>query len=142
MPRRATLLLVEDEPLLRRLVASFLRDTGHEVIEAADGREGVERLGDSGPFALALVDLNLPYLHGVEVCRVARERCPSLPVLVCSAAISVEDEADLRGIGVDQFLTKPYHPDDLLGRVRDLIAGRLGPPPSIGPGRSTYRSGH
>lgn len=64
-----TLLLVEDESRLRNLVAQVLKCEGYGVVEAADGREGVDRFHDSGPFDLLLVDLNLPVFSGVEVCR-------------------------------------------------------------------------
>ena len=63
------LLLVEDENLLRGLIAQFLRSEGFELVEAADGREGVERYSSLGPFDIVLLDLNLPVFSGVEVCR-------------------------------------------------------------------------
>ena len=66
LTRRGTLLLVEDEHILRGLVAQFLRHEGFQVVEAGDGTEGVERFADSGPFDLALVDLNLPDFSGVD----------------------------------------------------------------------------
>jgi two-component system OmpR family response regulator len=125
MARNATLLLVEDEPNLRNLVALFLRNAGYRVVEAQDGQEAVDRFEDAGPFDLALVDLNLPVFSGVEVCR--RVRCvrPDQPILICSAAIVPDSERALHDLGVYQFLTKPYHPDDLLALVRRAIRPRL-----------------
>ena len=79
-----TLLLVEDEDRLRGLVAQFLRGEGFRVVEAADGPQGVERFRDSGPFDLALVDLNLPIFSGVEVCRrIKRNRRRDHPQTGC-----------------------------------------------------------
>jgi DNA-binding response OmpR family regulator len=115
--RRGKLLLVEDENLLRRLIAEFLRGEGFEVIEAPDGREGVGAFSSQGPFDLVLLDLNLPLLSGVDVCRRIRSQRPTQPVLICSAAILDSHITALHALKVDQFLTKPYHPRELLERI-------------------------
>jgi DNA-binding response OmpR family regulator len=133
MERRETLLLVEDEAILRRLVAQFLRNEGYKVVEAEDGGEGVRRHLDEGPFDLLLVDLNLPVFSGVEVCRRVKSRCPSQKVMICSAAIVSEHEEALVAMGVDHFLTKPYHPDDLLSHIRQEIEGTVVRPPMMTP---------
>jgi DNA-binding response OmpR family regulator len=117
MERSGSLLLVEDEAVLRGLVAQFLRGARFQVVEAADGPEGVARFVEDGPFDLALVDLNLPGFSGVEVCRRIKRHRPEQAILVCSAAIVEEHEAALWELGIDQFLTKPYHPEDLLARI-------------------------
>lgn len=122
MDRRGRLLLVEDEGNLRKLVAEFLRGAEFAVVEAADGPEGVARFADSGPFDLALVDLQLPGFNGVEVCRQIRGTRPNQPVMICSAAIVGDNETALRDLGIDQFLTKPYHPEDLLARIAGEMA--------------------
>jgi DNA-binding response OmpR family regulator len=116
------LLLVEDEANLRDLVARFLRTEGYEVVEAPDGREAVLRLSEGayGRFAVAMVDLNLPEVDGVEVCRVARRVDPGLPLLVCSAAVEGEHARSLKSIGVDRYLSKPYHPAHLLRELAGL----------------------
>ena len=115
--RRGKLLLVEDETLLRRLIAEYLRAEGFDVIEAADGLEGASLYSGHRPFDLVLLDLNLPYLSGVDVCRRIKALRPNQPVLICSAAILDGHVADLLELKVDQFLTKPYHPLDLLERI-------------------------
>lgn len=112
-----TLLLVEDEDLLRTLVSQFLQGSGFKVIEAADGPEALQRIDAHGPFDLALVDLNLPRLSGVDVCRSLRGKWPEHPVIICSAAVLEEHEIALRCLGIDHFLTKPYHPEVLLKHV-------------------------
>ncbi len=114
---RGHLLLVEDEHLLRTLVSQFLRGEGFEVVEACDGGEGVERFLDSGPFDLVLLDLNLPVFSGVEVCRRIKQATPDQRVLICSAAILRDHEAALSLLGVRHYLTKPYHPEDLLAHI-------------------------
>ncbi|HEX8204193.1 MAG TPA: response regulator [Isosphaeraceae bacterium] len=131
MERRDSLLLVEDEEILRGLVAQFLRGVGFCVVEARDGPEGVARFLDSGPVDLALVDLNLPGFSGVEVCRRLRGTRPDQPIIICSAAILPEHEAGLRALGVAHFLTKPYHPEVLVAH----IAEELGPMTGRRPGR-------
>jgi DNA-binding response OmpR family regulator len=120
----ATLLLVEDEERLRGLVAQFLRGEGFEVVEAGDGREGVERFADSGPFDLILVDLNLPIFSGVEVCRRIKHDNPAQRMMVCSAAILPNHENALTALGVDHFLHKPYHPEELIHHIAQEIGPR------------------
>jgi len=118
------ILLVEDERVLRELVGQFLRMEGYDVVDAADGLQGLERFVDLGPFDVALVDLNLPGLSGVDLCSRIKQVRPSQPVLICSAAILDDHLVALRALDVDQYLTKPYHPRDLLGRIEALIDSR------------------
>ena len=115
--RRGSLLLVEDEHVLRSLVAQFLRTERYHVVEARDGAEGVARYGDSGPFDLALVDLNLPVFSGVEVCRRIKRVEPAQRIMICSAAIMADHETALLELGIEHFLTKPYHPEDLIAHI-------------------------
>jgi DNA-binding response OmpR family regulator len=119
--RQGKILLVEDESKLRMLIAEFLRGEGFEVVQAGDGREGVEHFHGRGPFDLVLLDLNLPVLTGVEVCRQIKCDRPEQPILICSAAVLDPDMSALRALGVQQFLSKPYHPAELVRR----IAGEL-----------------
>ncbi len=135
MDRPPTILLVEDENGLRTLVAQFLRSAEYAVVEAADGPEGVARFADSGPFDLALLDVNLPGYCGVEVCRRIKTQSPEQRVLVCSAAIVRETEDAFLAMGVDRFLTKPYHPEVLLAHIARLLRPpRPVPGPSFLPG--------
>lgn len=115
--RQGKILLVEDESLLRRLIAQFLRGEGYEIVEAGDGREGVERFSSGKPFDLVLLDLNLPIMSGVDVCRRIKLQRPEQPIIICSAAILDGHIAALAAMKVDQFLSKPYHPAELLNRI-------------------------
>ena len=133
--RAGKLLLVEDEHVLRGLVAQFLRTDGYEVIEAADGREALDAYSSSGPFDVVLLDLNLPIMCGIDVCRRIKIENPSQPVLICSAAILDSDVELLRSFSVDRLLTKPYHPLELLAGIEAAMresstagAGRAHPP--------------
>jgi DNA-binding response OmpR family regulator len=130
--RAGKLLLVEDEHLLRGLIAQFLRGEGFEVVEAADGSQGVGFFGSMRPFAVVLLDLNLPLLSGVEVCRHIKCEQPSQPVIICSAAIVDANMKSLREMNVEQFLTKPYHPRDLLDRIDAEISQAQAPRPDSG----------
>ena len=127
MERRGSLLLVEDEAVLRTLVAQFLRNEGYEVHEAEDGGEGVRQFLEDGPFDLLLVDLKMPILSGVEVCQRVKRNDPHQRVMVCSAAISRDHEDALRGIGVTHLLTKPYHPESLLAHIRQELTRTIEP---------------
>ena len=129
---RGKLLLVEDEELLRRLIAEFLRGEGFEVVEAADGLEGVGLFSGQGPFDLVLLDLNLPLLSGVDVCQRIKTQQPLQPVLICSGAILDDHVAALHAMNVDQFLSKPYHPLDLLERIA-VEMSRVAPMPADPP---------
>jgi DNA-binding response OmpR family regulator len=115
--RAGKLLLVEDEHTLRGLIAQFLRGENFEVVEAADGLQGVGYFSSRGPFDVVLLDLNLPMLPGVEVCRRIKRERPVQSVIICSAAILDDHIAELHAMDVEQFLTKPYHPLDLLDRI-------------------------
>jgi DNA-binding response OmpR family regulator len=120
--RAGKLLLVEDEHLLRGLIAQFLRGEGFEVVEAADGSQGVALFMSMRPFSVVLLDLNLPHLPGVEVCRRIKSEQPSQSVIICSAAILESHISKLREMKVEQFLSKPYHPQDLLDRIDAAIS--------------------
>jgi DNA-binding response OmpR family regulator len=128
--RAGKLLLVEDEHTLRSLVAQYLRGEGFEIVEAADGAEGVGFYRERGPFDLILLDLNLPILCGVEVCRQIKSENPSQPVIVCSAAILDHDIDELTDMQVRQFLSKPFHPLELLERIVDELSQPQGPLPA------------
>jgi DNA-binding response OmpR family regulator len=124
--RAGKLLLVEDEHLLRRLIAQFLRGEGFEIVEAADGHQGATFFTSRGPFDLVLLDLNLPVVSGVDVCRRIKSEQPLQPVIICSAAILDNHVEALQALDVDQFLTKPYLPGELLKRIaRELSRGHV-----------------
>ena len=118
---KASIFLVEDEDRLRHLVKHFLQDEGFDVVEAADGGEAVEVYKASGPFDVVLLDLNLPVLTGVQVCRQIKQIEPSQRIVICSAAIVQEHEKELAKQGVSRFLTKPYHPDELIQQILEEI---------------------
>jgi two-component system, OmpR family, KDP operon response regulator KdpE len=112
-------LVVDDEPQIRRSLRVALRANGYEVEEAATGEAALEQAATRPP-ALVILDLSLPDLDGVEVCRRLRE-WTQLPVIVLSA--NGEDEAKVRALdeGADDYVTKPFSVPELLARMRVAV---------------------
>jgi DNA-binding response OmpR family regulator len=117
-------LVVEDEASLREGIADLLRGDGHAVTTAADGAVGLAA-GLAEPFELVLLDLMLPRLDGIEVCRRLRAARPGVPILMLTARGSEDDKVRGLGEGADDYVTKPFSARELLARVRAL--GRRAP---------------
>jgi len=116
--------VVEDEPSLREGIGDLLRGDGHTVTAVGDGVAGVEAgLGEL--FDLVVLDLMLPRLDGMEVCRRLRSARPGLPILMLTARGSEDDKVRGLGEGADDYVTKPFSARELLARVRAL--GRRAP---------------
>ena len=121
-----TILLVEDEEKLARMVELELRYEGYEVEKAFDGRTGLER-ALSGSFDLVLLDIMLPQLSGMEVLRrLRRER--STPVIMLTARDSVIDKVSGLDSGADDYITKPFAIEELLARIRAALRKRTAAP--------------
>ncbi len=118
------ILVVEDEPSLRDGIVDLLAGDGHAVTAVGDGVAGVET-GLKDPFELVVLDLMLPRLDGMEVCRRLRAARPGMPILMLTARGSEDDK--VRGLveGADDYVTKPFSARELLARVRAL--GRRAP---------------
>jgi two-component system KDP operon response regulator KdpE len=112
-------LVVDDEPQIRRSLRVALRANGYEVEEAATGVAALEQAATRPP-ELVILDLSLPDLDGVEVCRRLRE-WTQLPVIILSA--NGEDEAKVRALdeGADDYVTKPFSVTELLARMRVAV---------------------
>ena len=114
------ILLIEDEEKMARTVARVLRDEGHVVVTADDGRTGFARaLEDS--FDLLIVDWMLPGRSGVQIVRGLRAAEVGVPVLMLTAREQVEDRVEGLDAGADDYLTKPFARQELLARVRALM---------------------
>jgi two-component system KDP operon response regulator KdpE len=109
-------LVVDDEPQIRRVVRHALEPDDLEVIEAATGREGLDRAAAEQP-VLIVLDLGLPDMDGASVCRELR-RWSSAPVVVLSARHSEREKVALLDEGADDYVTKPFSADELRARVR------------------------
>ena len=115
MPTRSVL-LVDDEPLIRETVAEALEADGLRVITAADGREALLRFRADPP-DLVLLDLMLPQLSGMEVCRILR-RESAVPIIMLTARDSEVDKVVGLELGADDYVTKPFSLRELQARVR------------------------
>jgi two-component system KDP operon response regulator KdpE len=113
---RATVLVVEDEPDIRAFLRSSLGAEGYRVVEAAAGERGAIDAGTHKP-DLAIVDLGLPDIDGVEVIRRIRAWSP-MPILVLSARAQERAKVEALDAGADDYVTKPFGVGELLARVR------------------------
>jgi DNA-binding response OmpR family regulator len=123
------ILLVEDEPILRHGLADLLEGGGHIVAAVGDGPMAVAR-GTREPFDLVVLDLALPGLDGLEVCRQLRSLREELLILILTARGGEEDKVRGLGAGADDYVTKPFGASELLARVEALSRRRLRREPS------------
>lgn len=112
-------LLVEDEPDIREVEAAYLRAAGYAVIEVADGPTALEQMEATTPH-LVVLDVNLPGMDGVAVCRTMRQHSP-VPILMVTARTSETDELLGLDVGADDYLKKPFPPRILVARVQALL---------------------
>lgn len=122
----ATILVIDDEPQIRRVVRHALNDESFCVVEAATAREGLD-LAASQRIDLIVLDLGLPDMRGMDVCRDIRS-WTTAPIIVLSARHSDSDKVALLDAGADDYMTKPFSTSELQARVRaQLRRSRLGP---------------
>jgi len=118
-----TILVADDEEGVRSLVANVLEEAGYTVELAADGLEAIERLRDLGDeVRLILLDLTMPRLGGAEAASELRQFHPSTPIIAMSGYGDIEVMQRFSDAGVDDFLPKPFTPDELAAKVRDLLS--------------------
>jgi DNA-binding response OmpR family regulator len=115
----ADILVIEDEPALRRLVLRILREAGHTVHEAGDGSEGIAVFHRVRP-ALVITDIVMPDMEGIEVIRQLRKEAPTVPILAVSGSGQAVYLGAATGLGATESLAKPFRRDDLL-----IVVGRL-----------------
>ncbi|BDI07374.1 response regulator transcription factor [Sphaerotilus microaerophilus] len=123
------ILLVEDEPTLRAALRRSLEDAGYVVDEADNGRDAWH-LGETEPLDAVVLDLGLPQLDGLTVLQRWREAGHAMPVLILTARDGWHEKVAGIDAGADDYLTKPFHTEELLARLRALIrrAQGLGSP--------------
>ncbi|MEO6065006.1 MAG: response regulator transcription factor [Lysobacterales bacterium] len=119
------ILLVEDEAPLRETLAARLRREGYAVDAAADGEEGLY-LGREVPFDVAIIDLGLPKMSGMELITTLREEGARYPVLILTARTSWQDKVEGLKTGADDYLVKPFHVEELLARLNALVRRATG----------------
>lgn len=114
------ILLVEDEVMLRDGLTDLLEGAGHEVVAVGDGLTGAER-GTAEAFDMVVLDLMLPRLDGLEVCRRLRLARPALPVLMLTAKGDEADKVAGLSTGADDYVTKPFSHRELVARIRAVL---------------------
>ena len=121
-----TILVVDDEPNIREVVGLYLRREGHSVIEASDGESALRLARQHAP-DLVVLDLMLPKLPGLEVCRrLQSER--RTPVIMLTAKSEENDRIIGLGVGADDYIVKPFSPRELVARV-EAVLRRVAPQP-------------
>lgn len=118
------ILIIDDEPQIRRLLRITIESCGWRVIEAEDGLHGLNELALMRPDAV-LLDLGLPGLPGIDVLRRLREWSQA-PVLILSVRDQPEDKVEALEAGADDYVTKPFEPTELLARCRAIMRRREG----------------
>jgi two-component system cell cycle response regulator DivK len=116
------ILVVEDQDDLRAILRDFLTASGYDVVEAADGGEGVAKALSERP-DLILMDIQLPVLDGYETTRQikAQPNLKATPIIAVSSYAMKGDEEKARASGCDHYVTKPYSPIKLLGFIRGFL---------------------
>ncbi|MBA2631886.1 MAG: response regulator transcription factor [Chloroflexi bacterium] len=118
----ATILVVDDEPKITRLVRDYLESAGFAVVTAADGREALMRARTEHP-DLVILDLGLPHLDGLDVTRRLR-REGDVPIIMLTARDDETDKLIGLELGADDYVTKPFSPRELVARVRAVLRRR------------------
>ena len=129
------LLVVEDDPDLRRQLTAALEDAGYAVDAAKDGEEG-HFLGDTEPYDAVVLDLGLPIIDGVSVLEKWRRAGRKMPVLILTARDRWSDKVAGFDAGADDYVAKPFHMEEVLARIRALLrraAGHASSEISVGP---------
>src|SRR5947208_390123 len=120
MTSGSQLLVVDDDPQLREALTRALTLDGYRVATAGNGAQALDSLGKQRP-DLMVLDVMMPYVGGLDVCRTLRERRDRLPILVLTARDELGDRVAGLDAGADDYLTKPFALEELRARLRALL---------------------
>lgn len=123
---QGTILIVEDDPRMQKVLDRLFQEQGYRIEVASDGLSGVASFRACSPVAVVL-DLILPRLSGREACKHMKSISPDTPVLILSAVSEVVDKVLLLELGAEDYVTKPFSPRELLARVQACIRRRRKP---------------
>jgi len=132
-------LVVEDDPTVREVVVRYLEREGLIVDAVGDGEAAIEHANANWP-DLVVLDLMLPRLDGIDVCRILRARAP-VPVIMLTARGDEDDRVTGLEIGADDYVAKPFSPRELTARVKAVLRRATGPLPSGHQASATIRAG-
>lgn len=121
-----TILVVEDDPRMQKVLTRMFREENFSVVVAGDGKEGLDMYHSHHPTAVVL-DLILPKVSGKELCKQLKADANDTPVIVLSAITEVMDKVLLLELGADDYVTKPFSPRELMARVQAAIRRRKKP---------------
>lgn len=126
--RSKKILLIDDEPIIVKLVSSRLQANGYDVITASNGQEGLQKARTEQP-DLIILDVMLPKMDGYRVCRLLKydDKYRRIPIIMFSARVQTEDQEKGMMAGADAYLTKPFNPQTLLGKIEELLANQNKP---------------
>jgi DNA-binding response OmpR family regulator len=122
---RPSVLVVDDDPGIRQLLRLYLERDGHRVTEASDGRAALQ-LAETARFDLVLLDIMLPGIDGLEVCRRMRETTDT-PIVLLTARSGDTDKVIGLDLGADDYVVKPFSPRELMARVRAQLRRHRAP---------------
>ncbi|MGK7909670.1 MAG: response regulator [Synechococcus sp.] len=117
----ATVMVVDDEPIIRETVALALDEQGYEVLEASDGRQAMDMMHQGYQPDLMILDLMLPNLNGLDVCRLLRNEGNGIPIIMLTAKDTETDRVVGLELGADDYVTKPFGIRELVARCRSVL---------------------
>ena len=117
---QSTVLIVDDEASIRISLRTILSGLGFSVVEAARGEEAVS-LVRTAQFDIVLLDINMPGLGGIEVCRLMRKNAPLLPIVMLTVQGSEDRKVEALDAGADDYITKPFQLRELIARIRAAV---------------------
>ena len=119
------ILLVDDEPHIVIMVENRIKQAGYEIITASDGQQGLEKARKEKP-DLIILDVMLPKLDGYKVCRMLKfdEKYKHIPIIMFTARAQEADRKMGEEVGADGYITKPFEPQVLLAKIKELLAGK------------------
>ena len=120
MEKNASILVVDDDKEIADLVEIYLVNDGYQVLKASDGEQCLETLKQHPEVRMLILDIMMPGIDGLEVCREIR-KTSNIPILILSAKAEDMDKIVGFGKGADDYLTKPFHPLELLARVKSQM---------------------
>ncbi|MCD8018180.1 MAG: response regulator transcription factor [Clostridiales bacterium] len=120
MEKNTSILVVDDDKEIADLVEIYLVNDGYKVLKASDGEQCLSMLADHPEIRMLILDIMMPGIDGLEVCRTIR-KTSNIPILILSAKAEDMDKIVGFGTGADDYLTKPFHPLELLARVKSQM---------------------
>ncbi len=122
-----TILIVDDEPIVRDVVARYLEHDGYKILEAENGDDARAQIENSAP-SLVVLDVMLPHTDGLTLCRWIRKQ-GDIPVIMLTARGDEADRIVALDLGADDYVTKPFSPRELVARVRSVLRRTAAAPP-------------